>query len=264
MTPAHDYVIGTGDVVSVEVYEVPELSRDLRVSLTGTIGIPLVPTRLYVVGLTEMQLQRKIAEVLEANGLVTRPQVLVAVKEKKSKPITIVGAVARPMVFQADHPVTLVRFDDAVAYCAWLSASTGRLFRLPTEAEWEKASRGGVESKRYPWGDRLDQNMSNFLVDPGSKATHGTTPCRQYPANAFGLFDTAGNVWEWVQDWYDPGYYAISPVGNPVGPATGHLRVLRGGGWLVADVRMLSCSHRHKVPPDTYSYAIGFRLACLP
>ena len=124
MTPAHDYVIGTGDVVSVEVYEVPELSRDLRVSLTGTIGIPLVPTRLYVVGLTEMQLQRKIAEVLEANGLVTRPQVLVAVKEKKSKPITIVGAVARPMVFQADHPVTLV---EVLAEAGGIAADAGNL-----------------------------------------------------------------------------------------------------------------------------------------
>jgi formylglycine-generating enzyme required for sulfatase activity len=165
---------------------------------------------------------------------------------------------------RADHPVTLVRFDDAVAYCAWLSASTRRVFRLPTEAEWEKAARGGVESKRYPWGDRLDHNMSNFLVDPASKASHGTTPCRLYPPNAFGLFDVAGNVWEWVQDWYDPGYYAVSPARNPAGPPAGYLRVLRGGGWLVADVRMLSCSHRHEVPPDTYSYAIGFRVACLP
>ncbi len=163
---------------------------------------------------------------------------------------------------RGDHPVALVRYDDAVAYCAWLSASTGRLFRLPTEAEWEKAARGGVESKRYPWGDRLDRNMSNFLADPAMKATQGTTRCGLYPANGYGLFDIAGNVWEWVQDWYDPTYYGRSPARNPNGPPSGHLRVLRGGGWLVVDVRMLSCSHRHKVPPDTYSYAIGFRVAC--
>ena len=164
---------------------------------------------------------------------------------------------------RADHPVTLIRYDDAAAYCAWLSANTGRPFRLPTEAEWEKAARGGTESKRYPWGDRLDRNMANFLVDPAQRPLQGTTPCRTFPPNPFGLFDMAGNVWEWVQDWYDPRYYQQHDVPrNPAGPASGQLRVLRGGSWLVADVRMLSCSHRHKVPPDTYSYGIGFRVAC--
>ena len=167
-----------------------------------------------------------------------------------------------PPADRADHPVTLVRYEDAVAYCAWLSERTRRKFRLPTEAEWEKAARGGAESKRYPWGDRLDRNMANFLVDPAQKPTHGTTRCRSFPANAFGLFDMAGNIWEWVNDWYDPRYYASSPPRNPAGPPHGHLRVVRGGSWLVADVRMLSCSHRHKVPPDTYSYGIGFRVAC--
>ena len=112
---------------------------------------------------------------------------------------------------RADHPVTLVRYDDALAYCEWLSNITKRAFRLPTEAEWEKAARGGAESKRYPWGDRLDRNTANFLDDPALRATHGTSPCRHYPANAYGLYDMAGNVWEWVQDWYDAAFYATSP-----------------------------------------------------
>ncbi len=167
-----------------------------------------------------------------------------------------------PSIDRADHPVTLVRYDDASAYCGWLSASTGKPFRLPTEAEWEKAARGGAESKRYPWGDRLDRNLANFLVDAALKATHGTTPCRSYPPNGYGLFDIAGNVWEWMSDWYDPRYYGTAGSRNPTGPSVGFLRLVRGGSWLVADVRMLSCSHRHKVPPDTYSYAIGFRVAC--
>ncbi len=161
-----------------------------------------------------------------------------------------------------DHPVTLVRWDDAIAYCTWLSGATSRRVRLPTEAEWEKAARGGLEGKRYPWGDRLDRNMANFLTDPSLKTANGTTQCRTYPPNGYGLFDMAGNVWEWVLDWYSPQYYARSPHRSPPGPREGTLRVLRGGSWLVADVRMLSCTHRHKVPPDTYSYGIGFRIVC--
>ena len=106
--PPRDYVIGSGDVVSVQVFDVPELSRDLRVSQTGTIGIPLVPVRLHISGLTELQAERKIAEVLEANGLVSHPEVSVTVRDKKSKPITVVGAIGRPMVYQADRQVTLI------------------------------------------------------------------------------------------------------------------------------------------------------------
>jgi len=104
----HDYVVGNGDLLSIQVFDVPDLSRDVRVSQTGTIGIPLVPVRLLVSGLTEVQTEQKIAEVLEANGLVSHPQVGVNVKERKSKPITIVGAVGHPMVLEADRPVTLL------------------------------------------------------------------------------------------------------------------------------------------------------------
>jgi polysaccharide export outer membrane protein len=104
----HDYVIGSGDVLDVEVFDVKELSREVRVSQTGSIGIPLVPVRLHVSGLTEVQAEQKIAEILEANGLVTHAEVSVSVKERKSKPITVVGAVPHPMVYQADRPVTLL------------------------------------------------------------------------------------------------------------------------------------------------------------
>ncbi|MCU1239567.1 MAG: hypothetical protein JWO71_293 [Candidatus Acidoferrum typicum] len=106
--PPHDYVIGNGDLLAVQVFDVQELSREVRVSQTGTIGIPLVPVRLHISGLTETQAQLKIAEVLEANGLVSHPDVSVTVKEHKSKPITVVGAVAHPMVYQADRQVSLI------------------------------------------------------------------------------------------------------------------------------------------------------------
>jgi len=104
----HDYVIGSGDVLDVEVFDVKELSREVRVSQTGSISIPLVPVRLRVAGLTELQTEQKIAEVLEANGLVSHPEVSVSVKERKSKPITVVGAVAHPLVYQAEQLVTLL------------------------------------------------------------------------------------------------------------------------------------------------------------
>ena len=104
----HDYVIGPGDLLGIYVFDVEELSRDVRVSQTGTISIPLVPMRIHVAGLTEMQVQQKIAELLEANGLLTHADVSVSVKEHKSKPITVVGAVMHPMVYEADRPVTLL------------------------------------------------------------------------------------------------------------------------------------------------------------
>src|SRR5437667_8778306 len=104
----HDYVIGAGDLLNIYVFDVEELSREVRVSQTGTIGIPLVPVRLHVAGLTELQTEQKIAEVLEANGLVTHADVSVTVKEHKSKPITVVGAVSHPMVDPADRPVTVL------------------------------------------------------------------------------------------------------------------------------------------------------------
>jgi len=104
----HDYVIGTGDLLDIEVFDVKELSRDVRVSQTGSIGIPLVPVRLHVAGLTEVQAEQKVAEVLEANGLVSHPEVSISVKERKSKPITVVGAVGHAMVYQADRQVSLL------------------------------------------------------------------------------------------------------------------------------------------------------------
>jgi polysaccharide export outer membrane protein len=103
-----DYVIGNGDMLSIDVFDVKELSRDVRVSQTGTIGIPLVPVRLHIAGLTEIQAEQKISEVLEANGLVSHAEVSITVKERKSKPITVVGAVVHPLVYQADRQVTLL------------------------------------------------------------------------------------------------------------------------------------------------------------
>lgn len=103
-----EYLVGSGDLLAIEVFDVKELSREVRVSETGTIALPLLPVRLHVAGLSETQVEQKLTEILEANGLVSHPQVSVTVKEKKSKPITVIGAVGHPMVFQAVRPVTLL------------------------------------------------------------------------------------------------------------------------------------------------------------
>jgi len=162
------------------------------------------------------------------------------------------------------HPVVLVSFDDAVMYCEWLSQAIDRSVRLPTEAEWEKAARGGVDGRRYPWGDIIDTSRGNFLDDPSVKHQRGTRPVGTYPPNAFGLCDAIGNVWEWVSDWYGSDYYGGGAMSDPRGPAAGSMRIVRGGSWVNDDPTMLRCAYRHKVPPDTYAYSIGFRVVCVP
>jgi polysaccharide export outer membrane protein len=121
-SPSHEYTIGNGDLLSVSVFDVPELTREVRVSQSGTIAIPLVPARLHVAGLTEIQAEQTIADVLEANGLVSHPEVGVTVKEHRSRPITIVGAVQHPMVYQADFAVTLL---EALAEAGGISNDAG-------------------------------------------------------------------------------------------------------------------------------------------
>ncbi|HMD07061.1 MAG TPA: polysaccharide biosynthesis/export family protein [Candidatus Acidoferrum sp.] len=118
----HEYVIGNGDLLSIDVFDVKELSRDVRVSQTGTIAIPLIPVRLHIAGLTEIQAEQKIAEVLEVNGLVSHPEVGVTVRERKSKPITVVGAVSHPLVYQADRQVTLL---EVLAEAGGLASDAG-------------------------------------------------------------------------------------------------------------------------------------------
>jgi formylglycine-generating enzyme required for sulfatase activity len=144
-----------------------------------------------------------------------------------------------------DHPVVCVAWHDAVAFCEWLSAVTGRRFALPTEAQWEYACRAGSTSA-YPWGDdpaagagranaadraalQAFPDRKAFAWDDGY--VH-TAPVASFQPNAFGLYDMIGNVWEWTADWYAEDAYATASPRNPAGPATGEHRVLRGGCWL--------------------------------
>ena len=168
----------------------------------------------------------------------------------------------QPPSAHGSHPVVLVKYEDALAYCEWLSVTIGGSVRLPTESEWEKAARGGTEGQRYPWGNDIDASRGNFLTDPATRNQRGTRPTGTYTPNEYGLYDVCGNVWEWVHDWYSADYYGSGEMRDPRGPQSGNLRILRGGSWVNDDVAMLRCAYRHKVPPDTYAYSIGFRIVC--
>src|SRR5205085_1220638 len=115
---------------------------------------------------------------------------------------------------------------------------------------------------RYPWGHDIDESRGNFLANAAVKRQRGTRPAGMFPPNAFGLYDITGNVWEWVSDWYAADYYGQGASHDPRGPAVGNLRIVRGGSWVNDDVSMLRCAYRHKVPPDTFAYSIGFRIVC--
>lgn len=160
---------------------------------------------------------------------------------------------------QAEHPAVLLRYEDAAAFCAWLSERTGKRVRLPNEAEWEKAARGGLTGKSYPWGGTFDPSRANSLKDEAAKETSGTRPVGTFSANGFGLRDASGNAWEWVAGWYRAVPEASVPRDSEARPE-GAMRVVRGGAWVDTDPRFLTVWHRHKVPPDTYSYSIGFRI----
>ncbi|MBI4861774.1 MAG: SUMF1/EgtB/PvdO family nonheme iron enzyme [Candidatus Riflebacteria bacterium] len=148
-----------------------------------------------------------------------------------------------------DHPVVQVSWNDAVAFCRWAGK------RLPTEAEWEKASRGGGKGQRFPWEGPDDPSRRCFgLQDDAGPARVGS-----FPPNRFGLSDMAGNVWEWCADWYDRDYHRGRPSKNPRGPASGVHRCVRGGSWRKGDPQVLECANRGYNSPAERSSNFGFR-----
>jgi formylglycine-generating enzyme required for sulfatase activity len=163
-----------------------------------------------------------------------------------------------------DHPVVHVSWADAVAYCQWAGK------RLPTEAEYEFAARGGLEQAIYPWGDELTpggEHRCNIWqgtfpqTNTAEDGYIGTAPARAFATNGFGLFHMAGNVWEWCHDWWSPTFHVDGPRDNPAGPPTGDRRVTRGGSYLCH----ASYCNRYRVAartsntPDSSTGNIGFR-----
>ncbi len=153
------------------------------------------------------------------------------------------------------RPIINVSWKDAKAYCDWLAKKTGLKFKLPTEAQWEKAARG-EDGRKYPWGNRVSKSLANYNFNVGK-----TSPVGSYPkgASPYGLLDMAGNVLEWCNDWFDKDYYKNSPYKNPLGPENGPVRVSRGGDWS-DDADDLRCAYRSYGFPSVRAFVVGFRL----
>lgn len=174
-----------------------------------------------------------------------------------------------PWRISDDQPVVFVSWNDAQAFCTWLSRKEKRTYRLPTEAEWEKACRGGLAWVRYPWGNRLPGDRDTNFGDGNPKLPESLTtvndgyeyvsPVATYPPNGYGLYDMAGNVMEWVQDYYDRNYYSSSPLEDPKGPRVGTSRVNKGGNWFASPVDG-RCAFRGFSGPTMSFWNLGFRV----
>jgi polysaccharide export outer membrane protein len=193
----HEYTIGNGDLLSISVFDVPELTKELRVSQNGTISMPLVPTRLHVAGLTEIQAEQLLADVLEANGLVTHAEVGVTVKEHRSRPITVVGAIQHPMVYEADHSVTLL---EVLAEAGGVSADAGdtvivtrmhaaTFIPVPTPAPLAEPAPGAAGSE----GTAPSSNTAAPGAEPNTQAPSGeAVSAAAKDQNAAPASDTTG------------------------------------------------------------------------
>jgi formylglycine-generating enzyme required for sulfatase activity len=231
----------------------------------SVIETVLVPTGPFVMGEDNGRPDERPAHRVTLSAF--RMAVLPVTNEDYAGFLTATGHLAprfweEPAFDRPRQPVVGVSWFDAVAYCEWLSELHSVRFRLPTEAEWEKAARGGLEGVPYPWGDEpFDGKAGRFEQDAPWEVGAA-------PPNGYGLIDIGFNVHEWCSDWYDPGYYAVSPEADPQGPPTGgvplpHLperKASRGGAWRHS-VKVSRCAARSSIPPEYRYNDYGFRVA---
>jgi sulfatase modifying factor 1 len=168
-----------------------------------------------------------------------------------------------PAFNHPDQPVVGVSWFEAVRYCDWLAAVSGKQFRLPTEAEWERSSRAGREEELafYPWGNDPPPSLPGYADRCSRSWSTGPEPVGRASTNPYGLCNMCDNVHEWCSDWFAPDYYSLSPARNPRGPESGVRRASRGGSWR-HHIKMSRCAARSSIPPSFQYADYGFRVAC--
>ncbi len=162
---------------------------------------------------------------------------------------------------RAQHPVTMVTFEDAGCTARGSNPALANRSACQQRQNGRRPRVVGSSGSAFPGGTRSTPSRANYLPDPDLKLRRGTTEVTAHAPNGYKVYGMAGNVWQWVSDWYAADYYARGQYLNPPGPASGELRVVRGGSWVNNDTNFLRCACRHPVPIDSYSYSIGFRVA---
>jgi formylglycine-generating enzyme required for sulfatase activity len=233
--------------------ENPEVVK--RPTITNSLGMRLiqVPAGIFDMG------DPLLADARPHTVRITRPFFIGATEVTQREFQQLMGS--NPSHFRSDgNPVDSVTWDEAREFCERLSQqaaekNAGRTYRLPTEAEWEHACRAGTRT-HFAFGNRIRLDQANTRIGGLSR----TTPAGTYPPNAWGIFDMHGNVWEWCSDWYKSDYFSESPIEDPQGPATGAVRVVRGGSWMVGPEDCASAKRGDMCPPAKRRADVGFRV----
>ena len=256
------FTFTNADPSAIILAEKPKAILPVRINPKDGAEMILIPAREFLMGSSD-------ADKLASNGekpkhkvyldayYIYKNDVTVAQYRKFCTETRRTMPQAPPWDWIDNHPVVNVTWADAKAYAAWAGAA------LPTEAQWEKAARGG-DGRVFPWGNVWDAGKCNNSVRTDWHKNH-TASVGSFAAGAspYGVLDMAGNVWQWCSDWYDENYYWNSPARNPLGPATGTERVLRGGAWFRFNAVFFRAAYRNSHDPTCRSNYYGFRCVCL-
>jgi len=244
-----------------------------RADFTNSVGMKMVYIQpgSFMMGPTTFEERRyhddgPQHEVTISRGFYMGAHEVTNAQYRQFKPEHDSGRESLTSLNEDDQPVVRASWNDAVAFCKWLSRKEGRTYRLPTEAEWEYACRAGTITP-FAFGETLTVERANFDDGQPRESDHtgigvvNSVPVGRFKPNAWGLYDMHGNVEEWCHDRYDSGYYAVSPPVDPQGPKRGSLRVRRGGYW-TSPPALCRSAWRTRFPPYQSGTHIGFRVVC--